>query len=115
MIGLGLVCYSISSKVILLAKIWGREFALANRIPLIPVLTALACLFLASFVFELGTTHDDYFIPARVLAGLGAICFTLFSIVSILESGTSSNKYKDIKTHRRGHGVTQNRFQIVDY
>ncbi len=90
MIGLGLVCYSISSKVILLAKIWGREFALANRIPLIPVLTALACLFLASFVFELGTTHDDYFIPARVLAGLGAICFTLFSIVSILESGTSS-------------------------
>jgi hypothetical protein len=51
---------------------------------------ALACLFLASFVFELGTTHDDYFIPARVLAGLGAICFTLFSIVSILESGTSS-------------------------
>jgi hypothetical protein len=25
------------------------------------------------------------------------------------------NKYKDIKTHRRGHGVTQNRFQIVDY
>ena len=66
------------------------EFALANRIPLIPVLTALACLFLASFVFELGTTHDDYFIPARVLAGLGAICFTLFSIVSILESGTSS-------------------------
>ncbi len=90
MIGLGLVCYSISSKVILLAKIWGREFALANRIPLIPVLTALACLFLASFAFELGTTHDDYFIPARVLAGLGAICFTLFSIVSILESGTSS-------------------------
>lgn len=52
MIGLGLVCYSISSKVILLAKIWGREFALANRIPLIPVLTALACLFLASFVLN---------------------------------------------------------------
>ena len=36
-----------------------------------------------------GTTHADYFIPARVLVGLGAICFTLFSIVSILESGTS--------------------------
>ena len=90
MIGLGLVCYSISSKVILLAKIWRHEFKLANRIPLIPVLTALACLFLAAFVFELATVHADYFIPARVLAGLGGICFTLFSIVSILESGTSS-------------------------
>lgn len=90
MIGLGLVCYSISSKVILLAKIWRHEFKLANRIPLIPVLTALTCLFLAAFVFELATARPDYFIPARVLVGLGAICFTLFSIVSILESGTSS-------------------------
>lgn len=89
MIGLGLVCYSISSKVILLAKIWRNEFKLANRIPLIPVFTALACLFLSAFVFELATFHPDYFIPARVLAGLGAICFTLFSIVSILESGAS--------------------------
>lgn len=89
MLGLGLVCYSISSKVILLAKIWRHEFKLANRIPLIPVLTALACLFLAAFIFELATVHSDYFIPARVLSGLGAICFTLFSIVSILESGTS--------------------------
>ena len=78
---LGLVCYSISSKVILLAKIWRQEFKLANRIPMIPVLTALACLFLAAFVFELATIHADYFIPARVLVGLGAICFTLFSIV----------------------------------
>ena len=90
MLGLGLVCYSISSKVILLAKIWRQEFKLANRIPMIPVLTALTCLFLAAFVFELATIHADYFIPARVLVGLGAICFTLFSIVSILESGTSS-------------------------
>ena len=90
MLGLGLVCYSISSKVILLAKIWRQEFKLANRIPMIPVFTALACLFLAAFVFELATIHADYFIPARVLVGLGAICFTLFSIVSILESGTSS-------------------------
>lgn len=89
MLGLGLVCYSISSKVILLSKIWRHEFKLANRIPLIPVLTALACLFLAAFIFELATVHADYFIPARVLSGLGAICFTLFSIVSILESGTS--------------------------
>lgn len=89
MIGLGLVCYSISSKVILLAAIWRNSFKLANRIPLIPVFTALACLFLSAFLFEMASLHDAYFVPARVLAGLGGICFTLFSIVSILESGTS--------------------------
>ena len=90
MIGLGLVCYSISSKVILLSKIWRHEFKLSNRIPLIPIFTALTCLFLSAFLFELGSVHAYYFVPARVLAGLGGICFTLFSIVSILESGTSS-------------------------
>ena len=89
MIGLGLVCYSISSKVILLAAIWRNTFKLANRIPLIPVFTALACLFLSAFLFEMAGMHEVYFVPARVLAGLGGICFTLFSIVSILESGTS--------------------------
>ena len=91
MIGLGLVCYSISSKVILLSKIWRHEFKLSNRIPLIPIFTALSCLFLAAFLFEMGSVHGYYFVPARVLAGLGGICFTLFSIVSILESGTSSH------------------------
>ena len=89
MIGLGLVCYSISSKVILLVAIWRNTFKLANRIPLIPVFTALACLFLSAFLFEMASLHNAYFVPARVLAGLGGICFTLFSIVSILESGTS--------------------------
>ena len=89
MIGLGLVCYSISSKVILLAAIWRNTFKLTNRIPLIPVFTALACLFLSAFLFEMAGMHEVYFVPARVLAGLGGICFTLFSIVSILESGTS--------------------------
>lgn len=89
MVGLGLVCYSISSKVILLAKVWKQSFALANRIPLIPVLTALLCLFLAAFLFEEGLYDNAFFVPARVLVGLGAICFCLFSIVSILESGTS--------------------------
>lgn len=90
MIGLGLVCFSISSKVILLSKIWRHEFKLSNRIPLIPIFTALTCLFLSAFLFEMGSVHGYYFVPARVLAGLGGICFTLFSIVSILESGTSS-------------------------
>lgn len=89
MMGLGLVCFSISSKVILLAKVWKQEYALANRIPLIPVITALLCLFLAAFLFEEGLYDNAFFVPARVLVGLGAICFCLFSIVSILESGTS--------------------------
>ena len=72
MIGLGLVCYSISSKVILLAAIWRNTFKLANRIPLIPVFTALACLFLSAFLFEMASLHNAYFVPARVLAGLGS-------------------------------------------
>lgn len=91
LMGLGMVCYSISSKVILLAVTWRRTFALANRIPLVPIFTAFFCLFLSAFLFEISETHDAYFVPARVLAGLGAICFTLFSIVSILESGTAKS------------------------
>jgi hypothetical protein len=91
MIGLGLVCYSILSKVLLLALVWRRSCPLANRIPLIPVATALACLFLAAFLFQAAVTDNAFFIPARVIVGLGAICFSLFSIVSILESGTSES------------------------
>ena len=56
----------------------------------IPVLTALTCLFIAAFLFEAATINPAYMVPARVMVGLGGICFTLFSIVSILESGTSS-------------------------
>ena len=89
LIGLALICWSTSSKVLLLAKIWHADFPLANRIPIIPVLTALCCLFLAAFLFEAALFHPKYFVPARVLAGFGAICFTLYSIVSILESGAS--------------------------
>ena len=87
LIGLALICWSISSKVILLAEIWHADFPLANRIPIIPVLTALACLFLAAFLFEAALSEAKFFVPARVLTGFGAICFTLYSIVSILESG----------------------------
>lgn len=90
--GLALICWSISSKVILLAKIWHADFPLADRIPIIPVLTALSCLFLAAFLFEAAGFASEYFVPARVLTGFGAICFTLYSIVSILESGASKKK-----------------------
>ncbi len=91
MIGLGLVCFSILSKVLLLALVWRRTFDLANRIPLIPVGTALSCLFLSAFLFQAAVDDPNVAIPARVLVGLGAVCFTLFSIVSILESGTSGD------------------------
>lgn len=87
LIGLALICWSISSKVILLAKIWHADFPLASRIPVIPILTALTCLFLAAFLFEAAMFDAKYFVAARVVTGFGAICFTLYSIVSILESG----------------------------
>lgn len=90
LIGLGIVCYSILSKVLLLALVWRHPYPLAKRIPLIPVLTALTCLFIAAFLFEAAVFNPAYMVPARVMVGLGGICFTLFSIVSILESGTSS-------------------------
>ncbi|MBO1077264.1 DUF2776 family protein [Roseomonas marmotae] len=89
LLGLGMVCYSITSKVWLLALVWRRECSLANRVPLIPILTCLACLFFSTFLAEATVADPGFFVPARVLAGLGAVCFTLFSIVSILEAGTS--------------------------
>ncbi len=92
LIGLAMICWSISSKVILLAKIWQADFPLADRIPLIPVITALICLFFGAFLFEEALFDAKYFVPARVLMGFGAICFTLFSIVSILESGANNKK-----------------------
>lgn len=92
LIGLGIVCYSILSKVLLLSVVWRRSFPLAGRIPLIPVCTALVCLFLSAFLFQMTPEQDALFVPARVVAGLGAVCFTLFSIVSILESGTSGSQ-----------------------
>ncbi|MEV5307912.1 DUF2776 family protein [Streptomyces diastaticus] len=90
LIGLGLVCWSILSKVLLLALVWRRTAPLANRVPLIPVGTALLCLFLMAFLFE--SDDSAVIVGARVLTGLGGICFSLFSIVSILESGTSGDQ-----------------------
>jgi hypothetical protein len=89
LIGLGMICYSISSKVWLLSLVWRNRFSLANRIPLIPIVTCLLCLFASSFFAETAMIDANYFIPSKVLVGLGAVCFTLFSIVSILEAGTS--------------------------
>lgn len=92
LIGLGLICYSISSKVLLLASVWRRDAPLSKRIPMIPVMTALSCLFLAAFLFEASYANTNFFVPAHIMVGLGAVCFTLFAIVSILESGTSKSQ-----------------------
>ena len=89
LIGLGMICFSILSKALLLAVVWRKSFPLANRIPLLPVGTALGCLFFAAFLFEAAQTDPAFYIGSGVLVGLGAVCFTLFSIVSILEAGTS--------------------------
>ena len=66
-------------------------FSPANRVPLVPVLTALTCLFLAAFVFQAAVADSNVVHTRTVLVGLGVICFSLYSIVSILESGTSSS------------------------
>ena len=78
MIGLGLICFSILSKAGLLALEWRRTFSLADQVPLVPVLMALTCLFLAAFVFQAAVADPNLFIPARVLVGLGAICISLY-------------------------------------
>jgi len=49
----------------------------------------LLCLFASAFQVETSQLDANYFIPSKVMVGLGAVCFTLFSIVSILEAGTS--------------------------
>ena len=82
MMGLGLVCFSISSKVILLAKVWKQSFALANRIPLIPVLTALLCLFLAAFLFEEGLYDNAFFCSGP---GIGRVWSDLFLFILYCE------------------------------
>ena len=78
MIGLGIICASILSKVGLLALVWRRTFALADQVPFLTVFTALTCLFLSAFVFQDAVVDPNVFIPARVLVGLGAICFSLY-------------------------------------
>ncbi|MBQ0952010.1 DUF2776 family protein [Streptomyces violaceoruber] len=79
------MCWSIHSRVLLPALVWRRTAPLANRAPLIPVGTALFCRFLAALLVE--TADSAVVVAARVPIGLGALCFSLFSLVSVLESG----------------------------
>ena len=80
LIGLGLICFSILSKVGLLALVWRRTLDLADRAPILDIFTALTCLFLAAFVLQAALVDPNVFIPARVLVGLGAICFSLYAV-----------------------------------
>ena len=94
LIGLGLICWSISSKVILLTLVWKNHSEMATHVKLIPVFTTLMCTFLALILSSLALVNPKYVIAPHILAGLGAVCFTLFSIVSILEGGTATEDEK---------------------
>lgn len=98
LICLGMICYSIFSKVWLLALVWRRTCSLANRIPMIPVFTCLFCLFLAAFLAEIAQTDMAYFIPSRVLVGLGAVCFyTVFHRFYIRSGFSEKNNKKGFR------------------
>ncbi|XNM47954.1 DUF2776 family protein [Escherichia coli] len=81
----------IFSKVWLLALVWRRTCSLANRIPMIPSSPACFAFSWHRFLRKWRRPTWDIFIPSRVLVGLGAVCFTLLSIVSILEAGSAKN------------------------
>ncbi|MFD7640555.1 DUF2776 family protein [Kitasatospora sp. NPDC059795] len=86
-IGLGLLCWTVLGAVLLLALGWRRAAPSAHHVPLIPVGTTLLCLFMSAFLFE--SADPDVIVAARVLVGLGAVCFALFALLSVLESGTA--------------------------
>ena len=61
LVGLGLICYSVSSKVLLLASVWRRKAPLGKRIPLIPVTvsyTHLIPMFIGIFSVTLNIVLD---------------------------------------------------------
>jgi len=68
------------SKVIALALLLRRASAMTSRLSLIPIAACLTCLFKGAFLFEAEITNGSFFVPARVLIGLGAICFALFAV-----------------------------------
>lgn len=90
LIGLALICWSISDTALLLAKTWHAEHPRTPHIPILPVVTTLCCLFLAAFLFEGSFLNGKFFVPARLLTGFGAVCFALFPIAAILESKQTS-------------------------
>lgn len=90
LIGLGLICVSISSKVLLLTWVWHFQSDSAHYVVLLPIGTCLVCLFMSVVLFSVGARDPNYLLAGYIVSGLGAVCFTLYSIVSILESGTEA-------------------------
>lgn len=86
MIGLGLVCYSIIGKIVVLDRLWKNHFKLVNFILLIPILASIVCFLLSVFVFEYSAIYADYIIPARILTSLGCICFAFIPTISLLSN-----------------------------
>lgn len=87
--GLALVCWSIASATALLARIWHAASPAARPVPVLPATAALVCLFMAAFLFEATDIAHKYYLPARVLTGFGAICFSLYAIVPLLGCSAS--------------------------
>ncbi|MBO7665752.1 MAG: DUF2776 family protein [Aeriscardovia sp.] len=90
LIGLGLICISISSKVLLLTWVWHFQTDSAHYVVLLPIGTCLVCLFMSVVLFSVGVRDPSCVMAGYIMSGLGAVCFTLYSIVSILESGTEA-------------------------
>ena len=87
--GLSMICTCLIALVVTIlrqvqntfgALVWRRALDLADRAPILDIFTALTCLFLAAFVFQAALVDPNVFIPARVLVGLGAICFSLYAV-----------------------------------
>ena len=87
LIGLGLVCFSILSKALLLALVWRKVFALANRIPIIRWARRLpACSSRPSSSRRPSRNRGSW---SGRTSWWASVRSALFSIVSILEAGTS--------------------------
>jgi len=85
-LGLAMICWSVSSQTIMLAKVWHDGNSSARNIAIVPILMAYACFLLAAFLFEAADEAHKYFVPARILAGFGAVCAALYAAVSIFGS-----------------------------
>ena len=90
--GLSMICTCLIALVVTILRqvqntfgrrdriVWRRTLDLADRAPILDIFTALTCLFPAAFVFQAALVDPNVFIAARVLVGLGAICFSLYAV-----------------------------------
>jgi hypothetical protein len=91
MTGLGLVASAFSARWVCSPWCGGGRSALPNGCPCSRFSRGSRVCSWQRSCSRQRWADSNVFIPARVLVGRGAICFSLYSIVSILESGTSSS------------------------